>query len=56
MIRKLINLVKNYDKIMQLIEEKPVKKSSKASKRVSFLNTPQNQLDYIENVMKGDKK
>lgn len=55
MIRKLIGLIKNYDKIMKVIEDnkKVVKKSGK---RYSAFNTPQSQLDYIDKLRKGDKK
>lgn len=57
MIRKLINLAKHYDEIMELVNNKPAKtKKSTKSKVYSTLNTPQGQLDYIANIMKGEKK
>lgn len=58
MIRKLINLAKHYDEIMELVNNnKPTKtKKSTKSKVYSTLNTPQGQLDYIANIMKGEKK
>ena len=61
MIRKLVNLIKNYDKIMLVIENyenetvtKP-KATEKSTKRCSTLNTPKAQLEYIADKMKGEK-
>lgn len=55
MIKKLIGLIKNYDKIMKIVEEdkKFVKKSRK---RYSAFNTPLSQLEYIDKIKKGEKK
>lgn len=46
-LKKLVNLVKNYDKIMLLIEDKP-----QPGKRFSTFNTPKDQMRYIENRKK----
>lgn len=54
MIRKLMNLIKNYDKIMLLIEKSNVDEPKK-KKFYSTFNTPQSQLDYIEQHMKGER-
>ena len=51
-IKKLRNLIKNYDKIMMLIDKNSTKTSGKM---YSTLNTPQTQLDAIAKIMKGDK-
>lgn len=51
-IKKLINLVKNYDKIMMMVEKTD---KDKLHKRCSTLNTPQNQLDAIEKIKGGNK-
>ena len=56
MIRKLIKLAKHYDELMELIDNKDVKKKKSVGKKYSTLNTPTNQLDYIANVMKGERK
>ena len=59
-----INLIKHYDEIMKLIESSKVKcemttvkieGGKSAGKSYSTLNTPQNQLNYIKKIMKGDK-
>lgn len=61
MIRKLVNLIKNYDKIMLVIENyestavTKTKSTEKSTKRCSTLNTPKEQLAYIADKMKGEK-
>lgn len=55
MVRKLINLIKNYDRIMALLDE-PKEKTKKESKNYSVFNVPQYQLDYIEKIRKGGKR
>lgn len=49
MIKKLFILIKNYDKIMALIDEKP----KNTDKKYSTLNVPKNQLEIIEKMKKG---
>lgn len=54
MIKKLIGLIKNYDKIMKIVEED--KKGAKNSgKRYSAFNTPLSQLELIEKRKKGEE-
>lgn len=59
MIRKLMKLIENYDKIMEVIEnsEKSVTpiNTAKSSKKYSLFNTPQEQRDYIAEKQKGEK-
>lgn len=56
MIRKLMTLIKNYDKIMAMIDEKESVKVTKVdtSKMYSTFNTPKEQVEYIEKKMKGE--
>lgn len=51
MIKKLVNLLKNYDKIMLMIEQ--YDKKPKKGKRHSVLNTPKSQLELIEKMKEG---
>ena len=46
-LKKLVNLVKNYDKIMVLIEDKP-----QTGKKYSTFNTTKDQMRYIANRKK----
>lgn len=59
MIRKLMKLIENYDKIMAVIEnnEKSVTKinTAKSGKKYSLFNTPQEQREYIAEKQKGEK-
>ena len=52
MFKKLKNLLKNYDKIMMLIEDKTEKSDNK---RYSSLNTPKNQMKVIEKMEREGK-
>ena len=52
-VKKLINLVKNYDKIMVLIENKQPEKVEKPKKYSTF-NTPLTQLEHIISKKKGE--
>ena len=57
MIRKLMTLIKNYDKIMAMIDEKDTIKVTKVDtkeKRYSTFNMPKDQLDYIQKKEKGE--
>jgi len=60
MIKKLVKLIKNYDKIMKMVEEydkntiKVTKVETKKSKSYSMFNVPKEQLDYIEKKQKGE--
>lgn len=51
-IKKLRNLLKNYDKIMMLIDNNTEKNTGK---RYSSINTPKNQLELIEKLEKEGK-
>ena len=51
-IKKLKNLLENYDKIIMLIDNKPGKSDNK---RYSSLNTPKNQMKIIEKMEKEGK-
>lgn len=54
MLKKLINLVKNYDKIMELVEKSNIKpEKPKKDKKYSMFNTPKSQIDYIANKKGG---
>lgn len=60
MIRKLVNLIKNYDKIMSVIENSektdtvtPVAKVT-SKKSYSLANTPREQKEFIEKKLKGE--
>lgn len=55
MIKKLMNLIKNYDKIMLLLENNDDVVKSKEKKFYSTFNTPRSQLEYIEKHMKGER-
>lgn len=61
MIRKLVKLIQNYDKIMLVIEnsEKPISvtkiEPAKKSKSYSLFNTPLDQREYIAEKQKGEK-
>lgn len=57
MIRKLMTLIKNYDKIMSMIGEKDTIKVTKVDtkeKRYSTFNMPKDQLEYIQKKEKGE--
>lgn len=62
MIRKLVKLIKNYDKIMMVIEEyekssvkvKKVEPKKTNKKSYSLVNTPIDQKEYIDKIMKGE--
>lgn len=62
MIRKLVKLIKNYDKIMEMIDNydkdtvkvtqiEPKKSKGKA---YSMFNVPREQMDYIVKKQKGE--
>lgn len=61
MIRKLMTLIKNYDKIMKIVDEsekKEVKVTQVApkskGKAYSTFNMPKDQLEYIIKKEKGE--
>lgn len=59
MIRKLMKLIENYDKIMAVIEDKPVtveKPKEDKPKSYSIFNTPSDQKEYLEKYLKGVNK
>ena len=58
MIKKLVNLIKNYDTIMKMVEDydkKAPTKTTKKSKAYSMFNVPQTQKDYIMKKLGGEK-
>lgn len=58
MIKKLVNLVKNYDTIMKMVDEYDKKvptKTTKKNKAYSMFNVPQSQKDYIMKKIGGEK-
>lgn len=61
MIKDLMDLIKNHDKIIAMLNEynkvdnKVEKKTEvKKSKAYSTFNTPKDQLKYIEKIKKGE--
>lgn len=60
MIRNLMDLIKNHDKIIAMLNEynkvdnKVEKKTENKSKSYSTFNTPKDQLKYIEKIEKGE--
>lgn len=56
MIRKLMKLIQNYDKIMEVIENnKNITEEPKKKKSYSTFNTPVDQVEYIAEKVKGEK-
>ena len=58
MIKKLVNLVKNYDTIMKMVDEYDKKvptKTAKKNKAYSMFNVPQSQKEYIMKKIGGEK-
>jgi hypothetical protein len=57
MIKKLMNLIKNYDKIMEVIDnyDKAIIKNTNTTKKYSMFNTPKDQIEYILEKSKGEK-
>lgn len=55
MIKKLFNLVKNYDMIMMMLEDYKATKviEKPKNKRYSIIGVPKDQLEYIEKKKKG---
>ena len=60
MIKKLVKIIKNYDTIMEMIEEhnkktvKVTKVETKKTKSYSMFNVPREQQDYIVKKQKGE--
>ena len=52
--KKLMILINNCDKIIEMLENNDTK-SKKAPKAYSLFNTPQEQKEYINQKMKGEK-
>lgn len=58
MIKKLVNLIKNYDTIMKMVEDYDKKvptKPTKKNKAYSMFNVPQTQKDYIMKKLGGEE-
>lgn len=54
-IKKLMILINNCDKIMEMLDSSENNSKNKSSKVYSLFNTPREQRDYINKKMKGEK-
>lgn len=54
-IKKLMILINNCDKIMEMLDSSENNSKNKSPKAYSLFNTPREQRDYINKKMKGEK-